>query len=777
MSKSTPQKKRVKNLRALDPFLAREQKKYGNPLPSREWIAEVLGKIGIPIGLKDLAIELSINRDELEFFEHRIRAMARDGQAYINRAGKICVADKLALVKCRIDAHKDGFGFAVPLISQPDQKDFVLHSKQMRELMHGDIVVVRPSGFDRKARPECRILEIIERKNIFVVARLLIERGVYIAIPEDKRLTQQIMLDASSCQFDVKNGQVVTVKITAYPQKLFPAFGEIVEILGNYDDSGMEIDIAVRKHNLPHVFSDECLKVSEKLPKTVRKSDLKNRVDLRELNLVTIDGETARDFDDAVFAEKQGRNFRLVVAIADVSHYVKVDNAIDVDAYERATSVYFPRKVIPMLPESLSNGICSLMPEVDRLCMACDILISPTGIIKEYSFYPAVMHSKARLTYTQVGEWLESGERHELKKEIDTLNQLFKVLHKKRDKRGAMEFDSLETQMIFNEDGKIERIEPVYRNDAHRIIEECMLCANVCAANFLLQQEVVGGLFRNHLGPTPEKLITLKEQLSLVGLSLDGADKPTPKDYAKLFEQIKEREDKSLLQTMLLRSMQQAVYAPKNEGHFGLAYEAYTHFTSPIRRYPDLIVHRTIKGILEGKPYKPTHNWTEMATHCSSCERKADEASHDVEKWLKTYYMQDKIGDVFEGSVSGMSSFGLFIMLDNLYIEGMIHISELGQDYYNFRPEIMAIEGERTKSRFKLGDRLIVKVVRADLDTRRIDLLLITGNSETGKRKGTKNASPKKEPAKKESAKNPKSKVKKPKFQKKELPKPRRGKK
>ncbi|WP_434777508.1 ribonuclease R [Neisseria sp. Ec49-e6-T10] len=726
---------KTSNLRQQDPFLQREQQRYEKPLPSREWISQVLEQIGVPLTIKKLAKTLSIHRSEFDFFERRIKAMVRDGQAYINRAGNVCTAEKLALIKCKIAAHKDGFGFAIPL-NKTGQKDLVLYARQMQGLMNGDIVTVRPSGFDRKGRQEGQVLEIIERANTDVVARVYMEHGVWIAVPEDKRLSGHIILEASAKQPSVQSGQVVVVKITAYPKAHHPAMGVITEILGNYADSGMEIEIAVRKHHLPHVFSDACLTASKKIPKTVRKTDLKNRVDLRDLNLVTIDGETARDFDDAVFAEKIGRNFRLVVAIADVSHYVPEGLAIDIDAYERSTSVYFPRRVIPMLPEALSNGICSLIPEVDRLCMVCDMTITSTGNIKTYQFYPAVMHSKARLTYTQVAQWLESKETHPLEKEINTLHKLYQVLSKKRHQRGAMEFDGQETQMIFNDEGKIERIEPIFRNDAHRLIEECMLCANVCAAEFLLSHQHPA-LFRSHLGPTTEKLATLQEQLALVGLHLEGGSDPTPKDYAQLFTQLEGRADKTLLQIMLLRSMQQAVYEPNNQGHFGLAYDAYAHFTSPIRRYPDLLVHRAIKAVLHQQTYQPKHSWQEMGIHCSHEERRADEASKDVENWLKTYYMQDKIGEVFEGTISGLTGFGLFIMLDGLYTEGMIHISELGQDYFNFRPEIMAIEGERTKVSFKLGDRVVVKVARADLDNCRVELLLISGGSK-GKTARTK---------------------------------------
>lgn len=732
-------KKKVKvlSLREKDPFLAREQQRYEFPLPSREWVIEILEAEGVPLSIAVLAEKLSIRADEYEFFERRLKAMARDGQVLINRRGAVCVAEKLELVKCRVEAHKDGFGFAVPLDKQPKQADFVLYERQMRDLMHGDIVTVRPAGVDRRGRREGQVLDIIERAQTDVVGRFYIERGVAIMEPEDKRLVQPILLEPDSvAELQPKSGQVVSAKIESYPHNHQPAVARLSEVLGDYADSGMEIEIAVRKHHLPHQFSDACRKAAEKIPDHVRKSDLKGRVDLRNLPLVTIDGETARDFDDAVFAEKIGRNYRLVVAIADVSHYVRPNDAIDNDALERATSVYFPRRVIPMLPENLSNGICSLNPDVERLCMVCDMMVTYAGNIKEYKFYPAVMRSHARLTYNQVWSWLSDGLEHPYKEQIDTLYRLFKILQKKRSSRGAVEFESVETQMVFDGNGKIEKIVPVVRNDAHKLIEECMLAANVCAAEFLLKNKHTA-LFRNHLGPTPEKLATLREQLALTGLSLGGRDNPTPKDYAVLAEQFKGRPDAELLQVMMLRSMQQAVYEPNCDGHFGLAYDAYAHFTSPIRRYPDLTVHRAIKAVLAGEKYNPGKSWQELGVHTSFCERRADDASRDVENWLKTYYMRDKVGEVFGGKISGMTSFGIFVTLDDIHIDGLVHISDLGEDYFNYRPEIMAIEGERSGVRFSMGDRVSVKVARADLDTSKIDLLLISGGT-AGKKRGKK---------------------------------------
>ena len=727
--------KKKSALRHQDPYLNRELQRYVNPLPSREWILTILDRIGIPVNTSVLANKLGITKEEKAFFERRLNAMARDGQVLINRRGAVCVADKLALVKCRVEVHKDDFGFAVPL-NPADGNDFVLYARQMLGLMNGDIVTVRPAGVDRKGRREGQVLDIIERANKDVVGRLKLEHGVALLIPEDKRLGASIVLQPHSVG-KAKAGQVVVASIESYPDASQAAVARVTEVLGDYADSGMEIEIAVRKHHLPHQFTSACLKQTEKIPDHVKPSEYKNRVDLRELPLITIDGETARDFDDAVYAEKIGRNYRLVVAIADVSHYVKPDDDIDVDAQERATSVYFPRRVIPMLPEKLSNGICSLNPNVERLCMVCDMEITYAGNIKSYQFYPAMMRSHARLTYTQAWDWISNDQKDDpLKKHVLNLYQLYQILFKKRLQRGAMEFDSIETQMVFNKQGKIERIIPVIRNEAHRLIEECMLAANVCAAEFLHKHKHPA-LYRNHAGPTSEKLINLREQLGLLGLKLQGGDHPTPKDYALLFQQIKDRPDRQIIEMMMLRSMQQAVYEPNNLGHFGLAYPAYTHFTSPIRRYPDLTIHRAIKAVLNHCKYEPK-SWNELGVWCSQAERKADNASRDVENWLKTYYMRDKIGEVFSGRVSGMANFGLFVTLDEVYIDGMVHISDLGEDYFNYHPELMAIIGERSGLRFKLGDKVTVKVARADLEQSRIDLMLINTESKPKRSKNKK---------------------------------------
>lgn len=719
----TSKKQKSPSLREQDPFLEREKLKYSNPLPSREFIMQILAEQGVPLFPDELGGMLSIHGDESSFFERRLRAMERDGEIIINRKGAVCVAQKLDLIRCKVSGHRDGFGFAMPDEGEGKGSDIFLPEREMKKVMHGDRVMVRPSGVDRRGRQEGRIVEVLEHAVTKLVGRIQHERGVWVVRPEDRRINHDILIEPGG-DAGAKDGQVVMVDILQQPDARHQPVGKVAEVLGNYADPGMEIEIALRKHALPHRFPDDALAQAKETPKKVRKKDwTKDRVDLRELPLVTIDGETARDFDDAVYAEKQGKGYRLVVAIADVSFYVQPGDALDKEALDRGTSVYFPRRVIPMLPEALSNGICSLNPDVERMCMVCDMQINAKGEVKKYKFYPAVMQSKARLTYNQVWDWLQNGTDHPMLPHVKDLYALFKILLAARSKRGAIEFDSVETQMIFNDLGKIERIVPIVRNDAHRLIEECMLAANVCSADFL-QKNGHKALYRVHEGPTEEKLENLRTYLRLVGLVLGGGDKPSAKDYGKLAEQIHGRPDAPVLQTMLLRSMQQAVYTPDNHGHFGLAYEAYTHFTSPIRRYPDLLVHRAIKAVLKGGKYKPG-KWAQLGVHCSMTERRADDASRDVESWLKTYYMRDKVGEIFQGKISAVTSFGVFVLLDDVYVEGLVHISELGKDYFHFKKDVQAIVGEKSGVQYRLGDVLTVKVMGANLESSQVDFALI----------------------------------------------------
>ncbi len=753
-----------------DPHAKREATQYEAPLPSRELILQLLADQGIPLSVEQVYTFLDIGFDEQENFNKRLNAMEREGQIMRNRKGALCLAEKIHAISGTVQGHPDGFGFLVPDDKAKHPDDLFLDPREMAQVMHGDRAMVRMSGLDRKGRPEGKIVEVLERSTKSLVGRVIQGQGVTIVAAEDKRINQDILIPYH-LDMGAKPGQVVMVELTAQPSSGAHPMGKVVQILGNYADSGMEIEIALRKHKLPHEFSDAALKQAESIPKLVQTADYKGRIDCRELPLITIDGETARDYDDAVFAEpmhaeKAGAGWRLVVAIADVSFYVKPDDALDKEAFERGNSVYFPRRVIPMLPEALSNGLCSLNPDVERLCMICDMQIDAVGIVNSYQFYPSVMRSKARMTYTKVADMLENPQG-EIAKEnahimphVQNLYALFKLMLNQREKRGAIEFESTETQMIFDDNGKIEKIVPVQRNDAHKLIEECMLAANVCAADFLSKNEHVA-LYRIHEGPTPEKLEALRTFMAEVGFGVTGGDKPHAKDYGKLMNQIKTRPDAQLLQTVLLRSMQQAVYSPDNVGHFGLAYEAYTHFTSPIRRYPDLLIHRAIKAVVNGEKYK-AKDWNNLGVHCSMTERRADEATRDVNNWLKCYYMQDKIGEVFEGTIAGVTAFGVFVALDGVYVEGLVHVTELGNDYFNYDKARHEMLGERTGVRFRLGDRLTVKVARVDLETSKIDFTLVaakhgakndalqanTSTDSRGAPTKTLNAAPKKSEAK-----------------------------
>jgi ribonuclease R len=716
--------KKLSKIRKSDPHFEREAAKYEQPLPSREYILQIVEEQGKPVNFDELCVLLDIHDDEKSMFQRRLRAMEREAQLMRNRKEAYIVPELASLIAGRVEGHADGYGFLVP---DDGGDDLYLDAKQMAKVLHRDRALARVVGVDRKGRREGAIVEVLERANHRVVGRVLVEHGIAVVVPENRRINQDILLMPER-KLRAKPGQVVIAEITEQPTRHSQPIGRVVEVLGNYADPGMEIEIALRKHELPFEFPDKALEEAESLPDKVKKSEWAGRTDIRDLPLVTIDGETARDFDDAVFAEKKGRGWRLVVAIADVSHYVRPGMALDREAMDRGNSVYFPRRVIPMLPEKLSNGLCSLNPDVDRLAMVCDMQISTTGAIKDYKFYPAVFRSRARLTYNQVWGWL-TGEltprrkiHRELQPQLQALYALFHVLLKARHKRGAIDFETIETMMLFNDQGKIDNIVPVVRNDAHRLIEECMLAANVCASAFL-QQHQQACLYRIHEGPTPEKLDALRSFLKEFGLSLSGGDSPTAKDYAALLEKTKVRPDAQLLQTVMLRSLRQAIYSPDNVGHFGLSYEHYTHFTSPIRRYPDLLVHRSIKAALEGGHYRPG-KWDEIGLHCSLTERRADEATRDVNNWLKCYYMRDRIGEEFEGTISAVVPFGVFVALDSVYVEGLVHVSELGEDYFQYDNVKHQMLGERSAKRFRLGDRLRVRLVRADLESGRIDFVL-----------------------------------------------------
>ena len=803
--------------------------------PTRETILECLRAADMPLTPSDLAQRLGVTTAQSGPLLRRLAAMERDGQLLPNRKGVLLLATRLDLIAGRVQGHRDGFGFLLPDAGGPD---LFLSPREMQKAMHGDRVLVRRVGYDSRGRPEGSIVEVTERAHRRLVGRFVNERGVHIVIPEDQRIKHDIIV-APADTGGAQHGQVVTIEIVSPPANGAPPIGRVVEVLGEIGDPGMEIEIAVRKFDVPHQFRPPAVEQASRFAPRVRPADIRGRIDLRDVPLVTIDGQDARDFDDAVYCEsiefdaldlpvvggalsdgseahtpgdridtlhaasavaeetgaassspvsgkrrrgaipkRMESGFRLLVAIADVSHYVRPGDALDTDALERSTSVYFPRRVIPMLPEALSNGLCSLNPHVDRLVLVVDLVVDLQGRIRAYQFYEAVMHSAARLTYDEVWTLLSgaagprtsmAANRAALLPHLQQLHELYRVFAGARSRRGALELDTVETKIVCDPLGRIERIVPSVRNDAHRLIEECMLAANVCAADFLQRREHPG-LYRVHEGPTPEKLVRLREFLRSVGLSLGGGDQPAPQDYATLAAAVRLRPDHALLQSMLLRSMQRAIYSPDNSGHFGLAYPAYTHFTSPIRRYPDLLTHRVIKAMLRDARYQPRvdesaepglllqplaeprsadgsgprsrrrasesqqaealETWHTLGAVCSANERRADEASRDVEAWLKCQFMRERVGEQFPGRITGVAPFGLFVTLDDLFVEGLVHVSELGGEYFQFNEAAHELRGERTGRRFRLTDELAVQVSRVDLEARRIEFRMVQRASD-----------------------------------------------
>jgi ribonuclease R len=727
LSKTIPLRRRAATApRTADRPRKGESAQHGEAKPTCDAILRELTDAGIPLAPAEIASRLSIGRRQQHLFDACVSTLERDGEILVNRKGELCIVAKLDLIRGTVQGHPDGYGFLVP---EGGGDDLFLSPREMHKVLHGDRVTAKRIGFDRRGRPEGEIVDVLERANREIVGRIHEERGIWFVEAENRRINQDLLLGADD-RGGAQPGQVVVVEIVEQPSAHGEAVVRVKEVLGSATDPGIEIEIALRKHDLPFEWNPAAKRQALRLPAEVRPADRKSRTDLTSLPLVTIDGETAKDFDDAVYCEPDGRGFRLIVAIADVAHYVRDDDALDREARERGTSVYFPRRVIPMLPEALSNELCSLKPDVERLCMACDMRIDARGTIASYAFYPAVMHSRARLTYTQVYTWLKDagaakgtpGET--LLPHLAQLYTLYKVLLAARERRGAIDFDTAELALQFDQYGKIAQIVPAPRNDAHRLIEECMLAANVCAAGFLAQNEQPA-LYRVHEGPPPDKLAVLREFLASSALTLTGGDKPTAMDYAALIDRIRERPDFALLQTVLLRSLSRAEYSPDNVGHFGLAYDAYAHFTSPIRRYPDLLVHRAIKAVLAKKRYAPKEaTWAELGVHCSMTERRADDASRDVLQWLKCHYMQEKVGETFPGTISGVASFGIFVTLDGLDIDGLVHVTELPRDYFHFDAVRHALIGERSGRTFQLAGRVMVKVARVDLERAKIDFTL-----------------------------------------------------
>jgi ribonuclease R len=715
----------------VDPNFEREAQKYENPIASRELILESVVEAGNPLEFEEIAKRLGITSEEqTEALRRRLRAMERDGQLLCNRRGAYLPVEQADLLRGRVIGHPDGFGFLVP---DDQSDDLFLSPRQMRGVLHGDRVLGRVMGVDHRGRREGGIIEILERGSEQVVGRIRIEDGVGVVTPDNKRITHDILIPPDGLGA-AGDDQIVVVRIRPQASRKARLRGEVVEVLGEHMAPGMEIDIAIRAHGLPFHWPDEVTAAADRFGADVPAAARKGRLDLRKKPLVTIDGEDARDFDDALYCEEMEGGWRLWVAIADVSHYVDRDGALDKEARNRGTSVYFPKQVIPMLPEVLSNGLCSLNPDVERLCMVCEMEIGKRGALRSFGFHEGVMRSHARLTYTQVAAMLVDGDealrkQHaELLPHLERLHAVFKVLNAARNRRGAIDFDSTETRIEFGPERKIERIVPVERTDAHRLVEECMIAANVSAAKFLKKHKVPA-LYRIHDQPPTEKIDDLRDFLSGVGLTLAGGDEPTPAHYAAVLRAAADRPDKQLIQTVVLRSLSQAVYGPGLSGHFGLALDDYAHFTSPIRRYPDLLVHRGIRHVLRtGKAAGFAYSHTEMETlgeHCSMAERRADDATRDAIAWLKAEYMEDKVGDVFDGVVSGVTGFGLFVEIVDVFIDGLVHVTSLDNDFYHFDPIRHRLTGERGGRTFRIGDRLKVQVTRVSLDDRKIDLRLV----------------------------------------------------
>jgi ribonuclease R len=753
---------------SLDPEAAREAEKYDNPIPSRELILHHLAERGAPAAREQLAAEFGLTTEEdIEALRRRLRAMERDAQVVYTRRGAYAPVDKLDLVVGRISGHRDGFGFLIP---DAGGDDLFLSPTQMRLVFDGDRALARVVGFDKRGRREGAIAEVVMRAHESIVGRYNEENGIGFVLPDNKKMQQEVLISPGRTN-GAQVGQLVEVAITHWPTARFQAQGNIIEVLGEYMAPGMEIEVALRNYDIPHVWPDAVLKDARRFSSEVEEKDKEKRVDLRHLPFVTIDGADARDFDDAVYCEPRSGSatqlvtggWRLYVAIADVSHYVKVDSALDAEAMIRGNSVYFPERVIPMLPEELSNGLCSLNPHVDRLAMVCEITLARSGKMTGYQFYEAVIQSHARLTYDAVSAMLERprsaegkqllAEHAEITGDIKQLYAVYKALQKQRHVRGAIDFETRETRIVFGQDRKISEILPTERNVAHKLIEECMLCANVAMANFL-QDHDMPGLYRVHDGPPAEKLEKLRRFLTELGLTLNrGKGDPTPKVYLLLLESVRERPDFQMIQTVMLRSLSQAVYSPDNHGHFGLNYEAYKHFTSPIRRYADLLNHRAVRSVIRSRketehvrrvgassmpkariyPYD-LPRLEQIGVEVSVSERRADEATRDVVTWLKCEFMLDRVGDTFAGVVTSVTGFGLFVELTDIYVEGLVHVTALPGDYYHFDPLHHRLSGERSGRSFRLGDTVEVIVARVDLDERKIDFEMSQADAGDHKR-------------------------------------------
>jgi ribonuclease R len=710
-----------------DPRFREESARYAKPIPSRELLLAKLAEAGQPLGFEALAGRLGVDEPgDRQALAKRLGAMARDGELLVNRASEYCLVERLPIVVGTVSGHRDGFGFLVP---DDGGDDLFLPYREMRMLFHGDRAAARVTGRDERGRPEGAIVEVLERRTRQVAGRFTLEGGVGFVTPDNRRISQRVVVPREASG-PARHGDLAVVEITEQPGRNRDPVGRVLRVLPESGGAGAAIDLAIASHGLSHAFPPEALAVARSCGHEVTAAARAGRVDLRSMPLVTIDGEDARDFDDAVFAEPNADGFRLVVAIADVSHYVRPGTALDAEARERATSVYFPSRVLPMLPEELSNHLCSLMPDVDRLCMVCDMQVTRAGAVTKSRFYDAVMRSQARFTYTRVAAHLEGrdplarGPQARLAAVIDCLHQAYRALRKQREKRGALDFEAPEVKVLVDAAGNPTDIREYPRNDAHRLIEECMIAANVQAAGFLKRHRLPA-LFRIHGKPDEERIEDLKRFLSMRGVHLELGGDLKPARLQKVLAGIAGRPDAAVLENAIIRSLPQALYQPLNIGHFGLALAEYAHFTSPIRRYPDLLVHRGIRHALGGGTAANfAHSAREMetlGTECSLRERRADEAARSVVAWLKCEYMRPRVGQEFEAVVTGVAEFGLFVQLKAMQVDGLVHVTALPADYFHFHERDRTLVGERTRLRFSIGDELTVRLVRVDSAERKID--------------------------------------------------------
>ncbi len=740
MSMKRKKEKPAHDWRERDKAFARESQRYDDPVPSRELILEQLAQHAGPLTLDELIGQFQLAKlNQHSALEKRLAAMVRDGQLVQNRVGGFGPVSKMNAVAGTVQAHRDGFGFLVPDAGPPD---IFLPPRQMRELMNGDRALVRITGKDHRDRPEGSVVEVLERASRQIVGRLHVDQDVAYVIPDNPRVQQDLLIPSGK-RAEASHGQMVVAEITAPPGHRTLPVGKIIEVLGEHLAPGMEIAAAIRSHSLPHEFPETVLREAAAIPDEVQPAQIKQRVDLRELGLVTIDGADARDFDDAVHARRmRGGGWMLTVAIADVAAYVMPDAPLDKEALLRGTSVYFPSQVIPMLPEKLSNGLCSLNPHVDRLCMVCEMRVSEDGEVSKSKFMEGVMRSQARLIYDDVAKALD-GDETAVPKEVlpglQVLRECYEALHYARDQRGAIDFESTETRIEFGEDRKISQIIPVQRTQAHRLIEECMIAANVEAARFVGKHKLPAP-YRVHEKPEALKVQALREFLQAQGLRLGGGDRPEAMEFAKLMKRVKDSRNRALVQSVMLRSLMQARYSAENNGHFGLSLEHYAHFTSPIRRYPDLLLHRALKHLIRRKK-KESFEYTEAdierhSAHCSTTERRADEATRDAVTWLKCEYMSDRVGEEFDGLISGVTSFGLFVQLGDLFVDGLVHVSSLSNDYYQFEAHHHRLIGDRSGRAYNLGDSVRVRVTRVNLDERKIDLEIVGSTGSKGAKAG-----------------------------------------